>query len=537
MTTRNKKVAKIPASGLQASGGGLEGADKLSREMFSWQPRIVSPNEQIARDKDLVDLRSTDIIQNEGMASGAIATFKDSIVGAKFLLNAKPNWKVIGAPEGWAEEFQEVAESRFNLLADSPENWLDASRLCTLTGMVRLAIASYFFKGEVTASSEWLKAPNRPCGTAIKMFDPIRMSNPNGMYDTQFLRKGVAIDKFGAPQGYHIRHGHPGDLLLNVEQYRWSYVPARKPWGRPLILHIFEPMQAEQNRGISQMVAVLKSMRMTKKFSEIALQNAVINASYAAVLESELPPEVIYNQLGGNAAGISFLQQYMAEYATYMGAAKNIHIDGAKIPTLFPGTKLNLKNVGTPGGIGTDFEASLHRYTAAGLGLSYEEYTRDYTKTNYSSARAGAAQTERGMVTRKKMIADRFATMVYSLWLEEDLMCGNLPLPSGFSPADFYKPLMKEAFCSADWIGAGAGMIDPKKETEAAIMRIKSGLSTYEREIARMGDDFREVFAQRAREEKLMTSLGLYFNMDSQNAENAKGSTSADDEQDDKRPE
>lgn len=519
----SEKTAELQplATGQQASGGGLEGAAKVSRELFSWQPRIVSPNEQIARDKDMADLRATDIVQNDGMASGAVTTFKDSIVGAKFILNAKPNYTVIGADEGWAEEFQKVVEARFNLIADSPEHWLDASRLNTLTGMTRLAIASYFMKGEVTATIEWLRSSERPFGTAIKQFDPIRLCNPNGMYDTQFLRKGVSIDRFGAPLGYHVRHGHPGDLLLTSDEYKWSYIPARKPWGRPLMIHIFETMMPEQNRGISEIVAVLKTMRMTKKFNEIALQNAVINASYAATLESELPADVLYQQMGGG--NLDFVDSYMARYAEYMAASKNIGIDGAKIPTLFPGTKLNLKNVGTPGGVGSDFEASLIRHTAAGLGLSYEEFSRDYSKTNYSSARAGAAQTERGMIARKRAVADKFASLVYTLWLEEDLMQGNLPLPKGFKPMDFYKPLMKDAFCSCDWIGASAGMIDPKKETEAAIMRIQAGLSTYEKEIARLGDDYRETFKQRAREEKLKESLNLDFDLASQNAKNARG--------------
>ena len=82
---------------------------------------------------------------------------------------------------------------------------------------------------------------------------------------------------------------------------------------------------------------------------------------------------------------------------------------------------------------------------------------------------------------------------------------------------------MKDAFCSCDWIGASAGMIDPKKETEAAIMRIQAGLSTYEKEIARLGDDYRETFKQRAREEKLKESLNLDFDLASQNAKNARG--------------
>jgi hypothetical protein len=60
---------------------------------------------------------------------------------------------------------------------------------------------------------------------------------------------------------------------------------------------------------------------------------------------------------------------------------------------------------------GTNFEQSLLRYIAATLGVSYEQLSRDYTNTNYSSARAAMTETWKFMQARKKLIADRFATI------------------------------------------------------------------------------------------------------------------------------
>lgn len=67
-------------------------------------------------------------------------------------------------------------------------------------------------------------------------------------------------------------------------------------------------------------------------------------------------------------------------------------------------------------------------------------------------------------------------------------------------------------------------------------MRIESGLSTYEKECARLGDDFRKVFEQRAREKKIMKSMGLEFDMNSSKpkagtktrAKKSDGKTAAD---------
>lgn len=501
----------------QAFGGGMEGADRNTRELFRWTPAIISPDQQIARDQTMASSRAQDMVQNDGYAAGAVAMHKDSVVGSQYKLNAKPNALVLGAPEGWGEEFQEVVEARFNMVSESPENWFDARRMNTFTGLIRLGVGGFVMTGEILATCEWLKKAgrttmmNRPFGTAIQMISPYRLSNPNNVMDTKSLRSGVALDENGAPIGYHIRKSFPGDPT-DVDNWSWQYEPARFDWGRRRVIHVLEALLPGQTRGISEMVSALKQMKMTRNFQEVTLQNAIVNATYAAAIESELPSEVVFGQLGmGQKPFGDILSGYMNSLAEYLAGAKNISIDGAKIPHLFPGTKLKMQPAGTPGGVGTDYEESLLRNIAASLGLSYEQFSRDYTKTNYSSARASMAETWKYMESRKKLVADKMATMIYTLWLEEEVNAGNVPLPPGMTWRDFYDPMKRDALCNAEWIGASRGQIDEKKETEAAILRIKNGLSTYEAEIARLGGDFREVFKQRAREEGVIKKLGLDF--------------------------
>jgi lambda family phage portal protein len=264
------------------------------------------------------------------------------------------------------------------------------------------------------------------------------------------------------------------------------------------------------------MVSVLKQMRMTKKFQDVTLQNAVVNASYAAAVESELPREVVFGSMGAGQAGFAeTLGSYMSALSAYVGSGNNIAIDGVKMPHLFPGTKLSLKPMGTPGGVGTEFEESLLRHTAAALGLSYEQFSKDYTKTNYSSARASMGETWKYMQGRKKVVADRFASMIYTLWFEEEMNAGNIPLPPGFTIDTYYTDIYKrEALLACDWIGASRGQIDELKETQAALMRIKGGLSTWEMEAGRLGQDYRKLFKQQSRERRMQSTLNLEFALD-----------------------
>lgn len=500
----------------KAVGGGLEGAERTSRETALWSAPIVSPDRQINPVKDEADARSLQTVQNDGFAMGALHTHRDSIVGTQYRVNAQPDYDLLGTDEGWADEFQKVVEGRFNLISDSPECWLDASRMNTLTGLVRLAVGGFLFTGEVLGTAEWVRQRGRPFSTAIQMVSPTRLSNPDNLADEKYLRRGVKKNVYGQPIGYWIRSAHPFDFWMDTSQYSWRYIEAAKPWGRRQVLHIIEQLQPDQTRGISDMVSVLKQMRMTKRFQDVTLQNAVVNATYAAAVESELPREVVFGAMGAGQPGFAnVLGDYLNALRSYVGASGGIAIDGVKMPHLFPGTKLNLKPMGTPGGVGTEFEESLQRHIASALGLSYEEFTRDYTKTNYSSARASMGQTWKYMQSRKKAVADRFATMIYLLWLEEEINAGNVPLPPGFTLDTFYNdPILREALCACDWIGASRGQIDELKETQSALMRIKGGLSTHEEECSRLGKDYRRVFKQLSREQRMAKELDLAFNMD-----------------------
>lgn len=493
--------------------GAHEAADAFDRTLASWAPSIQSADADIIPDKPYVDARALDIIRNDAFALAGVQLHKDNIVGAMYRLNAKPRIAVLGLDDVWEDEFSTEVEEKFTNWAESFNHWVDASRRNTLTSMVRLAVGTYLVGGEVLATAEWMRESDRAYRTAIQMISLDRLSNPGDQgFDMERTRGGIRTTASGAPIGYYIRQASPGGIYDWSKSVRWSYIRARNAIGRPQVIHILEQDRPSQSRGMSQMAAALKEMRITKRFRDITLQNAVVNASFAAAIESELPTAQAFESLGGGDVGtsiINYAQQFLGAIAKYGNNARNMQVDGVKIPHLMPGTKLNMMPMGKPGGIGTEFEQSLLRYLAADLGVSYEQLSKDYSETNYSSARAGMVETWKFMQARKKMVADRFATLVYRLWFEEAVNRGDIETMNARSVPNLYDSLNMEAFVNCQWIGAGRGQIDELKETQAAILRIKMRLSTYEQEIARMGEDYRPIFRQIAREKAEMEELGI----------------------------
>ncbi len=493
-----------------SADGGYAGASRRSRELATWDSPLRSADGNLLRDKDTLDARSIDIERNDGYVRRGVQTHKDSIVGSHYRLSLKPNFEMLGLDEVWAEEFQEFVEQWWDAYAESPDCWIDASRHNTFTDMVRLNVGLAVVVGENLATAEWIREERRPYSTAIQLIDPIRLSNPDGKSDSTFLRKGVQMNRYGAPMVYHIRESIPSDYF-DSEMWRWKAIDAYKPWGRKMVLHHYEQHRVAQSRGVGSLVSVLKETKMSKKYNDMVLQNAVLNASYAAILESDLPPAEAFESISGDSGLNTWIANYLEGLTAFTGESPNMHIDGVRIPHAYPGTKLKLQNVGQPGGVGTNFEQSLNRRTAAGLNLSYEEYTGDFTQTNYSSYKAAVSHIEKLMRGAKKKAADAFATDVFRLVFEEALNAGHFKDVLPRSAPNFYDGMNKDFYTRCKWIGASRGQVDELKETEAALRRIEGGLSTYEEECARFGYDWRDVFKQKGREQKLITAMGLEF--------------------------
>ncbi|EOC3022001.1 phage portal protein [Escherichia coli] len=197
---------------------------------------------------------------------------------------------------------------------------------------------------------------------------------------------------------------------------------------------------------------------------------------------------------------INILEKFSSWYDT-----NNVTLGGVKIPHLFPGDDLKLQTAQDSDNGFSALEQALLRYIAAGLGVSYEQLSRDYSKVSYSSARASANESWRYFMGRRKFIAARLATQMFSCWLEEALLRGIIRPPR--ARFDFYQA--RSAWSRAEWIGAGRMAIDGLKEVQESVMRIEAGLSTYEKELALMGEDYQDIFRQQVRESAERQKAGL----------------------------
>ncbi|PHY12832.1 hypothetical protein CSW58_10045 [Caulobacter sp. B11] len=129
----------------------------------------------------------------------------------------------------------------------------------------------------------------------------------------------------------------------------------------------------------------------------------------------------------------------------------------------------------------------------------------DWSKVNYSSARAALIEVWRGIMKSRSMVA----MMVAWPWLlavtEDAIDQGLVTLPSN-GPGLFEAPA---AYLRGRWLGPARGWVDPVKEPTGALMRIESGLSNWEDESAEQGIDFDLNLAALKSQKKQWTDAGL----------------------------
>ena len=106
---------------------------------------------------------------------------------------------------------------------------------------------------------------------------------------------------------------------------------------------------------------------------------------------------------------------------------------------------------------------------------------------------------------RRDWLVSSFCQPVYEEWLAEAVAKGRIKAPGFFSD-----PAIRAAWSGAEWHGDAQGQLDPLKEANAAVVRVKNGFSTISREAAEMtGMRMESIVRTRMREEALLKAAGL----------------------------
>lgn len=467
-------------------------ASLLARDMATWSTFRTSPDAALLPEIDALTARTDDLVRNNGIAAGAERTFVDNVVGPRITCKPNPDRVALKKEAGWVDGWSREVESLWQSFTDT--DWFDAGLRYSFHTATRLQARTIAATGECLALPLWLdrERTGSKWRTTIQLVDPARLSNPFGKVDGARLRGGIELDDLGAATAYHIRKTHPGDgySLGALIAGEWERVPAYMPWGRRRVLHFYEAERVGQTRGKAVVTSVARLFRMFDKKTTEELRLAVLNSLVFAGLETPMDQQSIVDMFGGgeNTDPFGAYQSALNEWRIQMKG-------GAMIP-LPPGTKMVPFAPQRSYSDLDSFTTVMLRSIGTGLNMPYELVFRDFSKTNYSSARAALLEAWRYFSTVRQFLIDRWCAPIFDLWFEEAVGRGLIP---DCTPDDYYANQVAWTRCK--WIFAGRGWVDPLKEARAAEFRLKSKITTLADEAGEQGHDWREQIEQDAREQ------------------------------------
>ena len=495
-----------------------DAADRFSPHMRAWNPTLWSPDTGLNPFRDTIVARVRDAVANDGWASGAVTRILDNAIGGNLRPISKPDWRWLQAETGntafdhvWAVEYGQFIDARWRTWAEDPGCWCDATRNQTFAQMAHTAFRHGLVDGDALAILPWL--PKRVAkgraryATTVRLIDPDRLSNPYQKFDTMSTRGGVEIDEEGAAIGYWIRKAHQGDWFAAADSLSWELVPRETPWGRARVVHYYEHTRAGQHRGGAGIFTpVLQRIKMLIKYDGVELDAAIINAIFAAYIESPMDPQLVKDAMGADDDVDGFkLNPYQQDRMSW-ARENNIVLGGAKMPHLYPGETIKSVSANRPSTNFAPFESAMLRNIASGLGLSAQQVSNDWSDVNYSSARSAALEAGKTMDRRQRDFFIGFATPAREAWLEEVHDIDLPPLPSGVVP-DYIEARAPYARCV--WVGPPKGWVNPIDERAGAILGMDAGMSTLESETLAQGQDWLEVLHQRKYEIETFDKMGI----------------------------
>lgn len=407
-----------------------------------------------------------DLVRNNPHAARAVGTITNQVVGWGIV--AKPVQKNPAAAQAWKDWAGTTA--------------CDADGRHDFYGLQKLALRSIVESGEVLIRRRFrLPSDGLPLPIQLQLLEPDYIDTSRTgiiLPNKGRIIHGVEFNAIGQRVAYWLFPDHPGASLSMFASGNLGRASVRVPADN--ILHVFHQERLGQVRATSWFAPVLLKMKDYDEYDDAQLMKQKIAACLA----------VLTSDVDGAAAPLG-----TADEST-----------SPQIDSLEPGMILNIPpgrsiEVVQPPRV-NEFNAYAEitlRTIAAGIGVTYEDLTGDYTDLPFSAARMSRlSHQSRVDDWRWRTMIPQFCQPVWT-WAME---------------AAAIMALVRDPAPAAAWTPPPAPYIDPDKEGLAFIRNIRSGSQSLSESIRERGYDPDEVLAEMAADNKKLDALGIILDSD-----------------------
>jgi lambda family phage portal protein len=469
-----RMAARTALSSFQQATGYITGGS-AKRSMRAWFPSLKSADEDTLPSHQQSVASSRDLAMNTPLALAPLKRIRTNVVGGGLVLQSRVDRKYLKLDDEAADDWERQTEREFRLWGES--QFCDMSRSQTFAELQAMAMYNPMLSGDLFVALPMKHINGFPYDLRIHMIEGDRVSNPMGMPDGRQangknLAAGIEYDDFGAAVAYHVNTRVYGGPNLG----KWTELPV---WGtksgRRNVYHLFMKDRPGQKRGMPLLAPVVEVLKQQTRLSEAALMATIIQEFFTVFVKSQ----------GAQSLNSGFVPDASVVPRTDDGEPTNtaiptdertLEVGTGNILELAEGEDMGVVKAERPITAFEDFFFSYSKAVGAALEIPYEHMILHFS-SSYSAARTALLEAWKFYRTSRMWLVRNFNQPVYVEWMAEAVTKGRISAP-GF----LTDPLARMAWSGSAWLGAGMGMIDPKKESDGAKTRVDNFFSTYEDE-------------------------------------------------------
>lgn len=463
---------------------------RIDTRTKDWQPDAISGDAAIAESHLLMNSRVRDLSINNGQVKKAAETLTDIVIGGGVQAFANPIAPGRELDLDLAEfDFALESDDLFEEWAGDPDQF-DVEGKRSWWDFQRLAFSENVLVGDALLLRVQRKAAGRivPLCYQILEREQLDTSKDRPASDSQNkIVNGVELDAYNRPVAYHLFDAHPFDTSASGSaSWKSRPVDARR------VLHLFLFRRPSQSVGATWLHALGQTALDRDKFIGSELQSAAKAALLALLVKRRNPTKGTL----GLSDGTDDEDEYENEEIKLGSSplAAELHTDES----------VEMVESQRPNPNAQSFIDLVDHDGAGAAGLSYYRFTGRYEKTSYTAVRGAHLDDDGHVKPLQQWFAGRLVLPVRRTF---NAQAAGLGLYKSVSSAAFLAELRR--YQRFDLIGSGRELLDPEGETEAALSKLRGGLTTLKIECAKRGLHWIRVLRQISLENRVAELLGV----------------------------
>ncbi len=304
------------------------------------------------------------------------------------------------------------------------------------------------------------------------------------------IRAGIEFEPSGKRVAYWMYRSHPRESQgLNSGYNQLVRIPASQ------VLHIFEPVEPGQLRGLPRLSPVLKRLRSLDNYDDAVLFRQEVANLFAGFISRPVPD-------AGQVPRDPVTGQLLTTDAD--GFTPMVALEPGTMQELGPGEEVEFSKPPDAGNNYPDFMRQQLMAAAAGSGTPYELLTGDMRDVNDRALRVVLNEFRRRLEQLQfSVYVHQLCRPVRAAWMDMAVLSGALTLPD-------YAQRRRE-YLRTRWVPQGWAYIHPVQDVQSRMLEVNAGFGSRSEMVLRTGYDAETVDAENAADQQRAQSLGLNY--------------------------